>query len=1239
MKQLGLCKWMMRVVLCLVSSALIAVTVTAQTSTNATLRGNVTDETGAVIPGAKVTLINDSTKDTRKTETNNAGIYVLSSVPSGIYKLEIEKDGFKKQSQTGLTLSPADTRGLDIIMTVGAQSETVTITAGNEALQTETGAKENTITAKQIENISLVGRGALELLRIMPGVVAPDASDLQQIGFGSGANANDKYNVNGLRGQNNNVSIDGARMMDIGANNGTVITANPDMVQEIKIQTSNYAAEHGTAAINIHATTKSGGSGYHGSIYDYSRDYRVGANDRSNTIKGIARPASQYNYPGGNIGGPIPLGRLKEKLFFFTGFEYYYQQVDEGASSPTWVPTLKMRKGDFSDLTDYKVLVPPGCNIPSLGYEEGKEAPNKNLAPCADKTGLGPALLNLYPLPNYSGKDGTNYIYSVLRPNIRNQWIGRFDYNVSERTKLYVRLAREHEAQGFPRGLWWDSSNFELPGNLKSDNLGRSAIVNLTNIISPTMTNEVLFGASKLKTNFNYADPDKVSYEALGVKESRLFPSGNPYVPLSVVNGWGSNMLNAYGFPIIAWNDSFSISDNLTKIYNSHAFKFGAVIEQANKKQQSNSDVTIVFDDSGNITRDLDQYNRDEDRDPSKVVRGRQFNRFGDVYAGFPTSYGGGTDRPGDLFRYYNYEFYAQDSWKVRPSFTLEYGVRVGYLPQNFERNGHGVLFDPKSYDPKQGLFLLDANGNPDKTRVNGMLRSATGQIPLGVLPNIAPQFMPRLNFAWDIGGKGDWVIRGGAGVFYNRVQGNYDYDSSGQPPNTYKATITAWNKSNLSLSDLTSIDPFSNIGLIDIKTRNGNSNEIPRTATMSLTVEKRLPAKNVLTVAYVGTQARHLPQQRATNIIPLNGLMNMKGVTLTSTMGVIDLDNDKVISEEEKKITTHNIDLSDPTHRAALNDDALRKFLPYSAYNAVGVYDFTGTSSYHSLQSTLSKQTGKLTYFLTYTFSKALGTVATNESDGSAWADPIDTRGRSWGILPFDRTHIFNMTYNYFLPDLAKGFLNKPVLRGAFNGWQVSGITTLQSGIPIRLRFSGDINSADMAQAWHGTNAYNTQGNSAGAITPIYLKNPTGNDLTVQGKYFNLNALAIPAFGESGPAQQPFHLRTPTRSNFDLSFFKTFKITESKSIQFRSGFFNIFNQAYPTVFNVDNPGQSDIYLRLEASCNKRINRPNGNGGVSENMCDPRGGFTYTKDTTDNFGKVQNKRGRRIVEFAVKFYF
>jgi hypothetical protein len=1165
----------------------------AQTSGSATLRGAVRDPRGAFVPGATVTLINEATKDERKTTTNDDGGFAFSALTPGTYTIKVEASGFKISEQSGIPIETSSTRGLDVGMEVGQPTETVTVTANADQLQTETGAKENTITAKQIDNLSMISRTATELLRILPGVVSPDLTDLESVGFVSGANNSNQYHVNGMRGEQNLITIDGSRMMDIGANNGSIITANPDMVQEVKVQTSNYAAEHGTSAIQIAATTKSGGNAFHGSAYDYIRDSRFQANDRSNSINGVKRPLSKYNYPGGNIGGPVLLpwtnfNRNRDKLFFFAGFEYYYQRVDEG-SSLSLVPTLKQREGDFSELPAGSVKVPFGCTV--NGVTAGNPAPNNNLAPCVDP--FGKALLNFFPAPNFTDSAGHNYVYSVLRPNDRNQFVSRIDYNVSDKTKLYVRLAREYEEQGFPRGLWWDSSTYEIPGKLQSSNLGRSVVVNLTNIFTPTTTNELLFSASKLKLNYDFADPDKVSYDALGLQKVGFFPGDNPYVPISVIT-WGSgDLLSAYGYPIHAWNDSFAITENLTKVSGAHFLKFGAFIEQANKDQQSNHDTYITLGQWGqsNATG----------------------NNYGDLFVGRPIEFSQATDRPRDHFRYYNYEFYAQDSWKIRSNVTLEAGARVAYLPNNYERNGLGVLFDPRAYDPTQGLFI-----GGDRTRPNGYKLASRGEIPKGVLENPPIAFMPRLNFAWDVGGKGDLVVRAGAGLFSNRVQGNYDYYSSGQMPHTYSATVdTPWaSPTGLTFSDLKNFDPFSAIANVNVSSRDINSNDLPRIANMSLTVEKRLPGQNLFTVAYVGTQARHLPQQRSINIIPLGGLNNG---------GIIN-----------------GADLSNPIHRAALDGSVLKRFRPFQAYNTVGFYQFTGTSTYHSLQATLSHQSGKnLQYFATYTFAKALGTVSTNETDGAAWADPIDTRGRSWGILPFDRTHVFNLSYNYNLPKLARGSFDHAITRGILNGWQMSGITTFQTGTPIRLRFSGDLAGASQGLAWWGTDAFVSNGQSAGAITPVYLGDPRIKSTALGGKILDISKLQIPTFGNSGPSQPPFYIRTPSRSNFDVSFFKNFNFSETKKFQFRTGLFNVFNQAYPTRIDVGNPSGSDINLQLDTRCNRTVaSAPNGlAGGTRTGFCDPTGGFHFTDATLNNFGKITNKHGRRIVEFAFKFYF
>src|SRR5882724_190791 len=302
-----------------------AFNVLAQTTGSATVRGIIKDPKGAVISGAAITLTNEGTRDERKSTTNGDGIYVFSSVSPGAYTLKIESENFKTATTQHINIAPGDTRGFDFALEIGLKSEIIQVT-GTESLQTETGAKENTITAKQIDNLSIISRSSLELLRILPGVVAPDANDLQSISFGGGANANSAYHVNGMRGENIVVTLDGSRMMDIGSNNGTIITVNPDIVSEVKVQTSNYAAENGSSPIQISAGIKSGSRDFHGEVYNYMRPAGLGANDRSNNLNKVTKPASKYDYPGGNFGGPVIIpgtnfNKNRDKLFFFVSYE------------------------------------------------------------------------------------------------------------------------------------------------------------------------------------------------------------------------------------------------------------------------------------------------------------------------------------------------------------------------------------------------------------------------------------------------------------------------------------------------------------------------------------------------------------------------------------------------------------------------------------------------------------------------------------------------------------------------------------------------------------------------------------------------------------------------------------------------------------------------------------------------------------------------------------------------------
>jgi hypothetical protein len=1191
----------------------------AQVTSSATLRGVVKDPSGAIVPGATVTLTSTERGDQRQVKTNDDGAYVITSVVPGVYRLKVEATtGFKTYEQTELRIAPSETRGLDVTMEVGGANETVTVSAETiSPIKTETGERSETITARQIDNLSIIGRSSLELLRVLPGVVTPDATDFDVVGFNQGANANANYTVNGIRGVNNQISIDGSRVIDIGSNNGTIITPNNDMVQEVTVKTSNYAAEYGSSGVQITATTKGGGKDFHGEAYDYFRPRQLAANDRSSTIAGTPRPKSNFQFPGAQIGGPIilpftRLNRNRDKLFFFAAFEVQRQKIDAGTRFGI-VPTALERAGDFSQsrFEGNSQIIGRVCppNTGAGNCTSANQVPGANLTAFADPFGV--ALLKLFPNPNFTPAPGSglasraiNYASNVVSPQNRTDLKMRFDYNITNSTKTYLRLARESEKSDYPYGLWWGPSNYELPSHVIGTNLGRSAALNVTSVLNPTMTNEVVFSASKLKLDNDYADPSKVSRSSLGLQNLNLpFRTGTPYAPVAIIGNWDPNTSQLWepgNLPLFAHNDSYSVTDTLSKVYSNHTLKFGGLLEQFNKRQnQSGSPEGLI------------EVN-DTPFGQSKTTG----NLFANIYTGRINQFQQSTVVPIGDFRGHNIELFGQDSWKVRPNVTLEYGLRFAYLPNVYERKGLGVIFDPNKYVRGAGAFI---GGDPNKP--NGYLLTSRGEVGKSTVPTPGPKFAPRLNVAWDINGKGTTVLRGGAGVFYNRVQGNYQYGILNSPPNSLSTAINSWGVPNndLTLSNLGTFNGVTQLAGSAVNTQNLTSNTIPRITTLSLSVARRLPFQNVLEVAYVGTFGRHLPQTRNYNFIPRP--------LLSGTLG--------------------NANLADPVQRASVGNNLANlgnalSPLPFPDYSQVTLNEYTGTSNYHSMQVTLNRQLGKsLQYFATYTYSKALGTTSIQESSGSDQVDPIDTRGRSYGILAYDRTHIFNLSYSYFFPKVARGSFDNAFTRGVLNGWQMSGITTFESGRPIRLRFSGALSGAPAQVAFFGTNAFTQSSGNAGGIAPILLRNPQTGNSNVNNRYLDLSVVSVPGFGQTGPYQSPFYIRSPHRSNFDVTFFKNFNFTESKKLQFRVGLFNALNQAFA------NPDLGDIDLTLETTnvtnpatgrCFEVLNVPNGIG-TTDTVCDPTKGYTFTQRTRDNFGLIRSKHGHRRIELALKFYF
>jgi hypothetical protein len=1153
------------------------------------LRGTVTDGTGSTVPGATVRLSNEATKFTREAQTDANGGYFFAAVEPGAYQLKVELAGFKTYEASSVRVSPNATVGVDVVLQVGQQTETITVRAQLELIQTRTGAREGLITSEQIEKLSIVGRNPLELLRILPGVVAGDPTNNEQAGMFAGASG--EMNINGARAQNLGVSLDGANLRDIGANSGTMNVPNNEFVTEIKVLSSNYAAEFGSSGVQVQAVTKSGSSVFHGTLYDYWRNYRFSANDRSRSLVGQEKPKSAYQYPGFTLSGPVTIPGLgfnknRNKAFFFFGFETARQQVDEGTFLGI-TPTPGQRQGLFNDYQAGQSLNQAGTvNIPRGFPGAGTPAPNNDLRPYIDP--IGQTLINLYPLPNYNDPNNRyNYVFNRLSEQNRNQFVLRADYNISEGTRTYVRLARDKDARERARGLWFSSSGVELPTPIDDTSLGRSAVLNVTSVLSPTATNEVIFTWSQLKNDNVWQDPSRVQRATYGLDNLTNPFASTPFIPNLVMRGdtargslWSNNDVD----DIFSYNGFIRLGDSFTKVLNTHAIKLGFSAERQYKRQNltNNANVRLNFGNGAPGTTGVD---------------------FGDLLTGILEGAELGTPSAVGEFVAWNVEGYAQDAWRLRRNLTLEYGLRFGKWTNNGEVNDLGALFLPERYNPNAGLFL-DAS----KQRVNGLAYVRDGDVDRNLTDPRPLLFMPRVNVAWDLTGDGNTIVRGGGGLFYTREQGNAQYDIINIAPNAYSATFNASALSGLAggrgltYATLGQVDPFGALNGFNLSTASPTELDWPRIWNSSISVMRRLPWHQSVEVGYVGTFARHLAATRQTNVLPV-------GTLSSGTIG--------------------NADLSIPLNRAGLQSSVVNARRPFPTLQDVRYFEPIGRSNYHALQATLTRASGSFNYFVAYTLSKATGTVGND----FAPIDPLEPR-RSDGVMPFDRRHILNVSWNWQLGDLG----TSKVAKALGNGWNLSGISTFASGTPIRLGFGGDLSSDDMARAWWGTQDFGNfdrNGGIIGDITPTYACDPSRSGSAVGTKVLDISCLGIPAFGQTGPDATPYDLRSPSRMYHDLTVFKNFAIGRGdERLQFRAGFFNIFNQAYP------DPGQNDVDLTLEANCNARVNHvPDGTGGFRDNVCDPLGGFTFTSNTQQNFGKVVTKRGHRVIEFALRFFF
>jgi hypothetical protein len=1090
----------------------------------ATLTGVVSDPSQALVVKAKVTLTDAASGSQRETQTNSDGYFTFASVPVGTYNLSVEAAGFSTAKVDGIALGGGEKRNVDIGLKVGATAETVDVAGTADQLTTiDSGEKTSILTTKELQNYVQTGSNAAEFIKIMPGFGVQNGTSNKSnysgetIGIngngdaGSQSPLNNAFSYNGLPTNSLDITADGAHVSDPGCNCDTPVNPNSDMIAEFQVKMSNFSAENQKGPAVITSVAKSGGKDFHGSAFMYARNYALNANDAQFNANGQGRPENKYYYPGFTLGGPVlfpgtKFNKNRNKLFFFTGFEYFYQVLDTGLLRAT-VPTDGMINGNFSpaELSKLGAITasggPPGQIKDTTLYPGGilpASAIDKNMQ----------NLMKLYPRPNAdpNATGGFNYVNAETFNQNNTQWMSRVDYSISDNTKLFVRYNLQRETQLFPVGLWWrNGGQVPYPTPVQGRNRSDSISVSLTHVFSPSMTNEFVFGYTFIGFPNVFEDPSKVDRSAVGYNYKGLFKNGVAQIPS--FGGWGGGeaalVFNPGGFEaggpqsgLYANKYMPSASDTITKVARTHTIKAGGFWERIRNAQPANNYTNgFMLVDVGNSNSTGNAY-ADLLTGTLSSYQETSFNRINDI-------------------SYNTYEGFVQDSWKVSRRLTVELGLRATHFQPWIDRLGYGYsIFDYSKYSssctPLQYCGFEWNKRNPS--------------VPIGGFPTRALFWQPRFGIAYDIGGKGSTVLRGGWGRYYyhsgqftNGLDVSAGVVSRNIGNNVNGIPVLARNLDTLNVED-----QASSPSAVDSK-----DDRQPYTDSYSFTVSQRLPWSSLLEVAYVGNQSRDLLISGGAgsniNLVPV-------GAMLSSRNGGVD----------PNSLTADN-------------------FRPLKGFSDLNLATNKSYANYNALQVTWVRTKGRYTLNMNYTHGKAMGIVNPgNPANPSMDQFNLDN---NYGVQPANRAHIFNAAYSIELGDPFK----QKLASGVLGGWQLSGITQWQSGpnlagfsINNNVNFGMNLNGAKIPGTDFNISNVSLLGTSDINLSPILTCNPSGG--LGHNQFINPSCFSIPtAIGQNGPTVLPA-IYGPAFFNTDLGLFKNFKFSEAKKLQLRLNASNFLN-------------------------------------------------------------------------------
>jgi hypothetical protein len=1104
--------------------------------------GTVTDKTGAAVAGAEVVISSIAGNSTHATTTNGDGAYVVAGLPGGSYNIVVTAKGFQKYTAKNVVLDVATKIRVDVQLTVGQITEEVVVTGESVAqVETQSSSIGSTISGNQVAQLELNGRNFTQLVTLSPGVVNQTGQDEGRVGvYGNVA-----YAINGGRTEYNNWELDGGDNMDNGSNSTLNVYPNPEAIAEFKVLTSNYGAQYGrNGSGTIEVETKSGTQSFHGSAFEYLRNDMFNANEYFNNAAGIPRPPYKKHDFGYTVGGPVYIPHHynsdKQKTFFFWSQEWR-REKNPATISPINVPSLAERQGNFSDVC-------PGPDCPNV--------PNPAAVPISP---VGQALLALIPEPTPGFTIGgfPAFAQTVSTPTTWREELIRVDHNISDKYRLTFRYIHDSWGTIVANPLWGNgTSSFE---NIQTNFVGpgTSFVARLNANISPTLLNEFVASYTAdhiFLTALN--NPPGLPAGAMGSIFNNGFGGKLPAIQLNgnadIYGGLGQD--TGY-FPWNNANPTYTYRDNLTKIAGTHTLIMGVYFAAAQKNEDNSPNV------QGILTFDA----------TSAVSSG---NALADMLMGNVASY----TQWSEITKYYNrykiVEPYLNDDWRVTKRLTLNLGLRVSLFGTYRERYQQAFSFDPAAFAPGNEP-TFDANGNLAQNLagtanpLNGVIQcggkgGSFSLLPGSLFPTVEiggssnPGCLsghlfnpaPRIGFAFDPKGDGKTAIRGGYGIFYEHTNGNEGNTESleGSAPLVLKATqsnIVGYTNIGAGAGQV----PLPPLSLVSIP----DKAMWPYVQQWNLNVQRELPSHVVLSVAYVGSKGTHLTLENDGNqLCPVSG-GGVCGAADTNPFA-----QGQPITTADCTSFGNNGTLANGTPvtgRAVTNlsvacgasADPLRTAFP--GYSDITYLRDYANSIYNALQVSANRTVGNLTLSLAYTYSHSIDD-SSDRSD-NAFVNAYDIAANR-ASSSFDQRHALSVSYVYAIPLFRHA--SSAFERAALGGWQLSGITVVQTGTPVSVT--------------NGTNFGDNAGVGNGVGTgsrPDLVGNPDSaavNTGAAPGPLlYNPAAYAIPTgltFGDVGRDT----LYLPRRTNFDFGLFKEFKFSEKTGLDFRWENFNLFNHS-----------------------------------------------------------------------------